>query len=1192
MEVWKVIKIFISSTFVDMDKERDVLRHVVETQLNQCFKPHHLRIRFVDLRKDVETDTKLSQDERERQILQVCMKEIEECAPFFIGLIGDRYGWVPPQSLVAEYEHNLSDIMMSGELPSEKSVTCFEFLKGVFHQNQHSRRAALIYVRESDGGQPTDSPLALFKQFLRNNVPAESLYTYTALDSPQLLMQWAQKVVHSLTDKIKQEYHISDVAPLSEVQLMNLEQDEFVDTLTKTFVGRKQELQRIADNINQGKSLCISITQTGIGGSSLIAQSYVQTQADPTVFAIFHSCEVSSAARQREAALYRFCYLLRQRIGQPDMQALDAMRHNLDALSEEFLYLVSQVITQGYRFVLFVDNNLELDLTLYQAQKLGMIEISTVNGMDDTKNESYQLLLSKGYLFELGGMDADTIHQMLQGQRKVVKEALLKRRESSNPRWLSQVLIIIERLTGEDFVSIRSRNELDKEEQINAYLVEFIGSLGNSIASVHQRWIEKLKAVYSAELVEHVFALYSFARFGWTDEDVSRITGYSLYACISLRQGMGRFLISSNQYGLWSVTSEEFRTYWEEANAPQLSMLIEKAYEYVKHQAEDSETIEMNLFHLCWLNDRYEECIGIISQHPTADPYADFPLIDLLFRIRYEEDHGVLPENSLGAKLIAACSSTETLFYVNNWLSMLRTLGMGNYYFGLSGISIGQISCITGKEPEAMGNDWYFRYNLLAYYVDHSNQHAPNELSREVAEKCVSNIKEALLSSDNLSPDDEYALLVSLFHWVILYLPQLTSDQERLIFINNIRSLVTNGKIKLHEIAWNNYALVIMQGAEMALAAGYADRSLELCKEAIDAYSNYMMSENLSKDYRLKMEAYDNYCIAINNLFGAITELHRDPKLYKEYLTNAFGYAYEMKGKWMVDTQNYYKILLLYTQLISTADDPLVVKALDELNLRIYQSGNCKEDLSMYLTLLISRCLLHAQNHNNDAYYEDSLELFSVINQFRDTIQRNIDDFSPALIYLCYANIQHGIAVEDDIKVCIEGKKCLYWCEKEREKGEHKYEPIERIASQAVQHYWELGEIDDEVVRSTINEFIGKGEFRELHYLTHQLKSLTSIDHYNYNLYLLNAGYSKDAMECYELLWEQQENKSSAFAFSVLTNLLVACLVSENEDKYLEYYQSLEEEDKEDSDIEVIHAQYIRWKQTGEPYNGPLGYEL
>ncbi|WP_255436209.1 MULTISPECIES: hypothetical protein [Bacteroides] len=41
----------------------------------------------------------------------------------------------------------------------------------------------------------------------------------------------------------------------------------------------------------------------------------------------------------------------------------------------------------------------------------------------------------------------------------------------------------------------------------------------------------------------------------------------------------------------------------------------------------------------------------------------------------------------------------------------------------------------------------------------------------------------------------------------------------------------------------------------------------------------------------------------------------------------------------------------------------------------------------------------------------------------------------------------------------------------------------------------------------------------------------------------------------------------------------------------MEYYQSLEE-DKEDSDIEVIHAQYIRWKQTGEPYNGPLGYEL
>ena len=97
---WYNIKIFISSTFKDMDRERDILRLVVEPQLNSFFKQWHIHVMFVDLRKDVETDKTLSVEEREKQIFNVCMKEIEECSPFFIGLIGDRYGWIPPHHVL------------------------------------------------------------------------------------------------------------------------------------------------------------------------------------------------------------------------------------------------------------------------------------------------------------------------------------------------------------------------------------------------------------------------------------------------------------------------------------------------------------------------------------------------------------------------------------------------------------------------------------------------------------------------------------------------------------------------------------------------------------------------------------------------------------------------------------------------------------------------------------------------------------------------------------------------------------------------------------------------------------------------------------------------------------------------------------------------------------------------------------
>jgi hypothetical protein len=43
----------------------------------------------------VETADTQTERERELQTLKLCLDEIRACRPFFIGLLGDRYGWVP-----------------------------------------------------------------------------------------------------------------------------------------------------------------------------------------------------------------------------------------------------------------------------------------------------------------------------------------------------------------------------------------------------------------------------------------------------------------------------------------------------------------------------------------------------------------------------------------------------------------------------------------------------------------------------------------------------------------------------------------------------------------------------------------------------------------------------------------------------------------------------------------------------------------------------------------------------------------------------------------------------------------------------------------------------------------------------------------------------------------------------------------
>ena len=50
MKNWKTIKIFVSSTFKDMDVERDALRNIVLPRLNEHFAPHKRNIQIIDLR--------------------------------------------------------------------------------------------------------------------------------------------------------------------------------------------------------------------------------------------------------------------------------------------------------------------------------------------------------------------------------------------------------------------------------------------------------------------------------------------------------------------------------------------------------------------------------------------------------------------------------------------------------------------------------------------------------------------------------------------------------------------------------------------------------------------------------------------------------------------------------------------------------------------------------------------------------------------------------------------------------------------------------------------------------------------------------------------------------------------------------------------------------------------------------------
>lgn len=83
------IRVFISSTFRDMQAERDHLVKFIFPQLRKLCESRGVTWGEVDLRWGV-TDEQAA----EGRVLPICLEEIKRCRPYFIGLLGERYGWI------------------------------------------------------------------------------------------------------------------------------------------------------------------------------------------------------------------------------------------------------------------------------------------------------------------------------------------------------------------------------------------------------------------------------------------------------------------------------------------------------------------------------------------------------------------------------------------------------------------------------------------------------------------------------------------------------------------------------------------------------------------------------------------------------------------------------------------------------------------------------------------------------------------------------------------------------------------------------------------------------------------------------------------------------------------------------------------------------------------------------------------
>ena len=141
--------IFVSSTFRDMQYERDMLNTKVLPGLNKLAESYGESVMLTDLRWGINT-ADMEAREADERVLNACLGEIDNCRPYMIVFLGSRYGWIPDERLMRSTVSERCRMELENY---DISVTHLEIEYGAFFGGGQLERT-LFYFRQDEGEVP------------------------------------------------------------------------------------------------------------------------------------------------------------------------------------------------------------------------------------------------------------------------------------------------------------------------------------------------------------------------------------------------------------------------------------------------------------------------------------------------------------------------------------------------------------------------------------------------------------------------------------------------------------------------------------------------------------------------------------------------------------------------------------------------------------------------------------------------------------------------------------------------------------------------------------------------------------------------------------------------------------------------------------------------------------------------------
>ena len=509
----KSIGIFISSTFKDMDSERDMVVSVLKPAVESALKFRHVdaEVRIVDLRWGVNTQD-VPEEERENKVLNDCLDYIRTSKPFFIGFIGNRYGWVPPEKRWKGIVESMTDeerAMMGEDLSEVRSVTELEMLFGVLNDS-NALPSSFFFLRKPDVYQQMDpdsrsvfcdsdpgnaARLDSLRKKIRETYRASG-YTGNVIDYD---CQWngsslvidenaITSIVNPLVRTIMSEIDI-DAADCTELDDIIRTDISFAEERDSYYVPDACLVDKICTHLNSSKIPLVIKAEDGMGKTSLTAHLFNLFRDNDRWLPLVHFSSKAGYNSHCEVMLKKFLWLLPGN-GFPKLPL--SVEANPGLLMR---FLAEVAGRQSRRVLLLIDNiqylrDLELifpDLAETESFSVVLTTNVGISNLRDGDNARYiglpeQNEESSG---RIAALYMDAAHKGLPA--KVLNSLTGKKTDDGKaacrcPLWTIMVLNHLIGLDLNDFTRMRNIADVDDAEKITVYLQKVIDDTPASVS--------------------------------------------------------------------------------------------------------------------------------------------------------------------------------------------------------------------------------------------------------------------------------------------------------------------------------------------------------------------------------------------------------------------------------------------------------------------------------------------------------------------------------------------------------------------------------------------------------------------------------------------------------------------------------------------------------------------------------------